>query len=94
VLINELAHALVRADKRDGDPAPLNYAAEELVAETVASMVADTLGLDTSGSSVPYLATWAQSTETATLEATATLIDRLARRIEDAVLTVEQEAAA
>jgi antirestriction protein ArdC len=88
-LIHELAHALVRADHHDSDPS-LDYAAEEVVAETVAFMAADTLGLDTSAASIPYLATWAEE-DAAVLERTAALIDRLARRIEDAILLAEDD---
>ena len=83
-LVHELAHALVRADRRDGDPV-LAYAEEELVVESVAYTVCGSLGLDTSGYSVPYLASWSEVATLATIESVAHLIDRLARRIEDAV---------
>lgn len=43
------------------------------------------IALDTIGESVPYLASWAQAAPLETIEATAKLIDRLARRIEDAL---------
>lgn len=45
------------------------------------------LGLDSSGYSIPYLASWAQGGELETIERTAALIDGLARRIEDAAWT-------
>jgi hypothetical protein len=93
VLIHELAHALVRADRHDGDP-ELDYAAEEWVAESVAFMVADTLELDTASASIPYLASWTEGRDPAVLERTATLVDRLARRIEDPVLVDVHAAAA
>jgi len=48
--------------------------------------VTGALGLDSSGYSIPYLASWAQEGELDTIERTAALIDRLARRIEDAAL--------
>jgi hypothetical protein len=35
---------------------------------------------------VPYLASWAEQSDLSVLEQTAALIDRLASRIEDAVL--------
>ena len=83
-LIHELAHALTALEREDDDP-ELSYAAEELVVESVAFTVAGSIGLDTIGESVPYLASWAQSAPLETIEATAKLIDRLARRIEDAL---------
>lgn len=83
-LIHELAHALVRADHRSGDPT-LTYAQEELVVESIACSVTGTLGLDTSGYSVPYLTTWSTNTALEILEQTAKLINRLASRIEDAI---------
>jgi antirestriction protein ArdC len=45
VLVHELAHALVRIDRRDEDP-KLDYAAEEVVVESVAYSVCASLGLD------------------------------------------------
>ena len=83
-LIHELAHALTALEREDEDP-ELSYAAEELVVESVAFTVSGSIGLDTIGESVPYLASWAQSAPLETIEATAKLIDRLARRIEDAL---------
>ena len=83
-LIHELAHALTALEREDEDP-ELSYAAEELVVESTAFTVSGSIGLDTIGESVPYLASWAQSAPLETIEATAKLIDRLARRIEDAL---------
>jgi antirestriction protein ArdC len=84
VLVHELAHALVRIDRREDDP-KLDYAAEEVVVESVAYSVCASLGLDSSGSSVPYVAGWAEGVEGDPIEAYAELIDRLARRIEAVV---------
>jgi antirestriction protein ArdC len=84
VLIHELAHALVRIDRRDGDP-KLDYASEEVVVESVAYSVCGILGLDSGGSAVPYVAGWAESAEGDPIEAYAELIDRLARRIEGVI---------
>jgi hypothetical protein len=53
VLVHELAHALVRIDRRDEDP-KLGYAEEEVVVESVAYSVCGSLGLDSGGSAVPY----------------------------------------
>jgi antirestriction protein ArdC len=82
VEIHELAHALAGADRREDDP-KLSYAEEEVVVECVAYTVCSTLGLDTSGSSVPYMTSWSKGEE---IERYAELIDRLARRLEDAAL--------
>ncbi len=84
VLVHELAHALVRIDHRDGDP-KLGYAEEEVVVESVAYSVCGVLGLDSGGSSVPYVAGWAEGVEGDPIESYAELIDRLARRIEEVV---------
>ena len=59
------------------------YLEEEVVVECVAYTVCSTLGLDTAGFSVPYLARWGEGGE---IERYAALIDRLARRLEDAAL--------
>jgi antirestriction protein ArdC len=92
-LVHELAHAFVRADRQDDDPT-LDAAAEELVAETVAYSVCASSGIDPGEFSITYLASWSEQTPTATIEQTAALIDRLARRIEDAVTHVDIELAA
>jgi antirestriction protein ArdC len=84
VLVHELAHALVRIDRREADP-KLDYAAEEVVVESVAYSVCASLGLDSAGSAVPYVTGWAERTEGDPIEAYAELIDRLARRIEAVV---------
>jgi antirestriction protein ArdC len=84
VLVHELSHALVRIDRRDDDP-KLDYAAEEVVVESVAYSVCAGLGLDSAGSAVPYVAGWAEATEGDPIEAYAELIDRLARRIEQVI---------
>jgi antirestriction protein ArdC len=84
VLVHELAHALVRIDRRDDDP-KLGYAAEEVVVESVAYSVCGVLGLDSGGSAVPYVAGWAERAEGDPIEAYACMIDRLARRIEEVV---------
>jgi len=91
-LIHELAHALLRAEPHENDPA-LEQAAEELVVESVAYTVCGALGLDSSGYSIPFLASWAPEGDIATIERTAALIDRLARRIEDAALQSENREA-
>jgi antirestriction protein ArdC len=86
-LIHELSHALVRADRQDDDP-ELDQAAEELVAETTAYSVCASSGIDPGEFSITYLAGWSERTPIATIERTAALIDRLSRRIEDAMAAV------
>jgi antirestriction protein ArdC len=82
---HELAHALIRRERRDRDP-ELDRASEELVVESVAFTCVGALGIKTDGYSVPYLASWAEQSDLGVLEHTAALIDRLASRIENAVL--------
>jgi antirestriction protein ArdC len=82
VAVHELSHALVRCERREEDP-KLTYGEEEVVVECVAYTVCASLGLDTSGSAVPYMTAWSKGGE---IERYAGLIDRLASRLEDAVL--------
>ena len=56
---HELAHALIRRERQDGDP-ELDRASEELVVESVAFTCVGALGIKTDGYSVPYLASWAE----------------------------------
>lgn len=91
VAVHELSHALVRCDRRDEDPT-LTYAEEEVVVECVAYTVCASVGLDTSGSSVPYMTGW--SRHGGEIERYAALIDRLASRLEDAVLSTAAPASA
>ena len=80
-LIHELAHALVGLEP----DAKLTYAQEELVVESVAWSCCQTVGLDTSANSIPYLASWAEQASLEVLEQTAAITSHLARRIEDAL---------
>jgi antirestriction protein ArdC len=84
VLVHELAHALVRIDRREEDPR-LDYASEEVVVESVAFSVCGSLGLDSGGSAVPYVAGWSEGAGCDVIESYGRLIDRLARRIEEVV---------
>jgi antirestriction protein ArdC len=83
---HELAHAIVRLDRRPEDP-ELDYASEELVAESVAFTCVRSLGIAAEEYSIPYLTSWAEDTDLDVLEQTAGLIDRLASRIETALHT-------
>ena len=51
--------------------------------KTVAHIAVSFVGLDSSASAVPYLASWAESAAPGTFEQIAGLVDRLARRLED-----------
>jgi antirestriction protein ArdC len=83
-LVHELAHALIHLTDRDGPE--LSYAQEELVVESIAFSVVGGLGIDTTGYSIPYLASWSDSdAEMTIIESCAELIDRHAKRIEDAI---------
>jgi len=90
--IHELAHALVAED----DDAPkLTYAQGELIAESVAWSCCQTVGLDSSANSIPYLTSWAENADLDVLEETAALTSRLADRIEAALIpAVEPEPSA
>ena len=81
-LIHELAHALLAA--QTDDDLRFDYAQEELVVESVTYTVAGTLGLPVDGFAIPYLTSWSQDTDLTVIERAAGVIDRLAKRIEDA----------
>jgi len=83
-LVHELGHRLVRAEQQDGQ-ATMTYDEEELVVESVAFTVCGSLGFDTSSYSIPYLASWSEDAQLETIERAAGVIDRIARRIEDAL---------
>jgi antirestriction protein ArdC len=82
---HELSHALLR-QTAERDEITLTYSQEELVVESVALTVCGGLGLDTSGYSIPYIASWSENEASLEIvERCAGLIDRLAKRIEDAL---------
>lgn len=83
-LCHELAHVLVRLDRQSDDP-ELDYATEELVAESVALTVCGFLGLDTAANSIPYLAVWSEDVAADAFERIAVVVDRVARELEDAL---------
>ena len=72
----------MRHDHHDDDP-ELGYAAEELVAESVAQLAVSFVGLNSRASAIPYLAFWAQPAPADSFQEIAELVDRLARRLED-----------
>jgi antirestriction protein ArdC len=90
--VHELAHAFRHIAHAD---VQLDYAAEELVVESVAYTVLGALGVDISGYAIPYLASWSAKADLAeTIEQTAGLIDRIASSIEGPLLAGPAVAAA
>jgi hypothetical protein len=79
VLVHEIAHALGVGYSDYG-----RRRAEVLV-DTVTFIVCGAVGLDTSGSSVPYVAGWGESGELDAIRGYAQTIDEIARRIEDSL---------
>lgn len=83
IAIHEIAHALGVSYQEHG-----RRRAEVLV-DTVTFIVCGSVGLDTSGSSVPYIAGWGERGELDAIRGFAETIDALARRIEDALVAAD-----
>ncbi len=79
VLVHELAHALGIGYEEFG-----RERAEVLV-DCATYCVLQTAGLDTSGESIPYVASWGEEGALEAVQAFAERIDEVARRIEDAL---------
>ena len=79
VLVHELAHALGIGYEEFG-----RERAEVLV-DCATYLVLQTVGLDVSGESVPYVASWGEDGALEAVQAFAERIDEVARRIEDAL---------
>lgn len=77
VLVHEIAHALGVGYTEYG------RGRAEVVVDTVTFIVCGAVGLDTSGSTVPYVAGWGESGELDAIRGYAETIDQIARRIED-----------
>ena len=79
VLVHEIAHALgvdyEQYGRRDA----------EVLVDTVTFIVCGSVGLDVSGSSVPYVAGWGEGDDLDAIRTYAETIDRIARRIEGSV---------
>jgi hypothetical protein len=88
VLVHEIAHTLGVGYRDYG-----RRRAEVLV-DSVTFIVCGAVGLDTSGSSVPYVAGWGEGGDLDAIRAYAETIDRIARRIEDSLRPDESPAAA
>lgn len=80
-LFHEAAHALI---DRTAD-VELSYEEEEVMVETAGHVAAGAVGLDTTGEAVSYLASWGEDGALDAVRRSAELIDRTARRLEDAV---------
>ena len=83
--MHELAHALGVGYSEYG-----RRRAEVLV-DTVTFIVCGAVGLDTSGSSVSYVAGWGESGELDAIRSYAQTIDKIARRIEDSLRSESHE---
>jgi hypothetical protein len=79
VLVHELAHALGIGYREHG------RRRAEVIVDTVTYVVCGSVGLDISGSSVPYVAGWGEDGDLDAIRACAETIDQIARRIEVAV---------
>jgi hypothetical protein len=79
VLVHEIAHALGVGYKQYG------RSRAEVIVDTVTFIVCGSIGLDTSGSSVPYVAGWGEDGALDAIRSYAQTIDEIARRIEDAL---------
>lgn len=82
-LIHEIAHAL--------GITYTDYTREqaEVLVETAAFIVANSIGLDTGSYSIPYVADWGAAEAVKTVEAFAATVDKVARQIERAVKDAE-----
>lgn len=79
-LIHELAHAVgVPTYKEHG------CADAEVVVETAAVIVCGSIGLDTSGVSISYIAGWGEQNDVEDIRRYAELVDTIARTLENAV---------
>jgi antirestriction protein ArdC len=88
VLVHELAHALGIGYADRG------RARAEVMVDCITYVVCGQLGLDTSGETIPYVAGWGEDGALDALRADAQTIDDVARRIEAALNTEPQRAAA
>jgi antirestriction protein ArdC len=86
VLVHELAHALVAVELGDRRADTFDCASEELVVESIAFCCCQTVGLDTSANSIPYLTSWAEQAPVEVLEQAAQLTGRIADRIDNTLL--------
>ncbi len=88
-LAHELGHALLHDPARTGiDPRDIHRGVLEVEAESVAYLIGAAHGMDTTGYTLPYVATWAGGKDpAATVRATAERVVRTARTILDTLPT-------
>jgi N-terminal domain of anti-restriction factor ArdC len=85
-LTHELAHALGVGYAEYGRERA------EVIVEAATTVALESLGFDTSGESLPYIAEWGHREDLASLREDLALIDELATRIEDAAGVSVEEA--
>jgi antirestriction protein ArdC len=86
VLVHEIAHALGVGYEQYG------RSRAEVLVDTVTFIVCGSIGLDTSASSVPYVAGWGENGALEAIRSYAQTIDEIARRIELAIAKRQQTA--
>ena len=88
-LAHELGHALLHDPTHTGtDPREIHRGVLEVEAESVAYLIGAAHGMDTTGYTLPYVATWAGGKDPgATVRATAERVVRTARTILDTLPT-------
>ncbi len=77
-LVHELVHALGIGYREHGREVA------EVLTETAAFVACRSLGLDTSGMAIPYVASWGEDGDLDAIRTYAALVDDMARKIEDA----------
>jgi hypothetical protein len=87
VLVHEIAHAL------GVGYADYGRRRAEVLVDTVTFVVCGSVGLDTSGSTVPYIAGWGEDGALDAIRTYAQTVDTLARRIEEALPCDDSSAA-
>jgi antirestriction factor ArdC-like protein len=88
VLVHEIAHGLGIGYADRG------RARAEVMVDCVTYVVLSQVGVDTSGETIPYVAGWGEDGALDAIHHDAKTIDEVARRIETALLGVEQQVAA
>jgi hypothetical protein len=86
-LIHECAHAL------GIDYASYSHEQAEVMVETATLLAASTVGLAVDGETIPYVSGWGEDGALEAVTEFAETIDRVARRIEDALLAASEDAA-
>jgi antirestriction protein ArdC len=78
VLVHELAHAHGIGYAEHG------RADAEVIVETAGTIVCGSIGLDTSGEAIPYLASWGEANDLDAMRRHAATVDEIARTLEQA----------